>query len=107
MNAGLQQLNIIKIAAVYKNQNQPDSAIDYAGKGLEESKLISQKKTILEAAALLSELYEQKDTKESLRYLKIADAYKDTLFGAGKYRSYSDISCTGRRTSKGNSGCQN
>jgi len=72
-----------KIAAFYKNQNQPDSAIDYAGKGLEESKLISQKKTILEAAALLSELYEQKDTKESLRYLKIADAYKDTLFGAG------------------------
>ncbi|MGN6602943.1 MAG: ATP-binding protein [Ginsengibacter sp.] len=72
-----------KIAAFYKNQNQPDSAIDYAGKGLEESKLISQKKTILEAAALLSELYEQKDTKESLHYLKIADAYKDTLFGAG------------------------
>jgi two-component system NtrC family sensor kinase len=72
-----------KIAAFYKNQNQPDSAIDYAGKGLEESKLISQKKTILEAAALLSELYEQKDTKESLHYLKISDAYKDTLFGAG------------------------
>ncbi len=71
-----------KIAAFYKKQNQPDSAIDYAGKGLEESKLISQKKTILDAAALLSELYEQKDTKESLRYLKVADAYKDTLFGA-------------------------
>jgi two-component system NtrC family sensor kinase len=45
--------------------------------------LISKKKTILEAAALLSELYEQKDTKESLHYLKISDAYKDTLFGAG------------------------
>ncbi|MGH2565068.1 MAG: tetratricopeptide repeat protein, partial [Ginsengibacter sp.] len=72
-----------KIAAFYKNGNQPDSGIYYARKGLEESQLISQKKTILEAAILLSELYEQKNTKESLRYLKIADAYKDSLFGAG------------------------
>jgi two-component system NtrC family sensor kinase len=72
-----------KIATFYKNVNQPDSGIYYARKGFEESQLISQKKTIQEAAGLLSELYEQKDTKESLRYLKIADAYKDSLFGAG------------------------
>lgn len=76
-----------KIAVFYKNINQPDSAIYYAGKGLEESKLISQKKTIMEAAALLSALYEPKDTKESLRYLKIADAYKDSLFGAGNIQA--------------------
>ena len=76
-----------KIASFYKNENQPDSAIYYAGKGLEESKLISQKKTILEAASLLSELYESKDTKQSLLYLKIADAYKDSLFGAGNMQA--------------------
>jgi len=45
--------------------------------------LINQKKTILEASALLSELYEGGDTKTSLKYLKIADAYKDSIFGAG------------------------
>ena len=76
-----------KIATFYKNINQPDSGIYYARKGFEESQLISQKKTIQEAAALLSELYEQKDTKESLRYLKIADAYKDSLFGAGNIQA--------------------
>jgi len=76
-----------KIATFYKNVNQPDSGIYYARKGFEESQLISQKKTIQEAAALLSELYEQKDTKESLRYLKIADAYKDSLFGAGNIQA--------------------
>ncbi len=76
-----------KIAAFYKNVNQPDSAIYYATKGLEESELISQKKTILEAAALLSALYEPKDIKESLRYLKIADAYKDSLFGSGNLQA--------------------
>ncbi len=76
-----------KIATFFQSADQPDSAIYYAGKGLEESKLISQKKTIMEAAALLSKLYEPKDTKESLRYLNIADAYKDSLFGAGNIQA--------------------
>jgi len=72
-----------KIASFYKNANRPDSAIYYAQKGLQESQLINQKKTILEASALLSELYEGTDTKTSLQYLKIANAYKDSIFGAG------------------------
>ena len=76
-----------KIASVFKVLSQTDSSIYYAKKGLDESKLISQKKTILEAAALLSSLYESIDPKESLRYLKIADAYKDSLFGAGNLQA--------------------
>ena len=31
----------------------------------------------------MSELYEPRDTKASLQYLKIADTYKDSIFGAG------------------------
>ena len=76
-----------KLAEFYKKANQPDSAIYYARKGLDESFAIVQKKSLQEAAALLSELYEPTDTKESLRYLKIADAYKDSLFGAGNLQS--------------------
>ena len=76
-----------KIALFYKNINQPDSAILYAKKGMEVSEEISQKKTLMEAADLLSTLYEPKDTRESLRYLKIADAYKDSLFGAASSQS--------------------
>ena len=77
----------IKLASFYKDNNQTDSAIYYAKKGLEESELISQKKTIQEAASLLSLLYESKDIKESLRYLKIAGAYKDSLFGANSLQA--------------------
>ena len=76
-----------KIAAFYRDVNQPDSAVFYARKGFEESQLIDQKKTIFEAAILLSELYEAKDTRESLRYLKIAGSYKDSLFGAGSIQA--------------------
>ncbi|HZJ60421.1 MAG TPA: ATP-binding protein, partial [Chitinophagaceae bacterium] len=71
------------IAAFYKNNNNSDSAIYYAHQGMDASRVINQKKTILEAAALLSELYEPGDTKASLQYLKIADTYKDSIFGAG------------------------
>ena len=76
-----------KIASFYKVINQPDSAIYYARKGFDESTLIAQKKTLQEAAALLSELFEQKDTKEAFHYLKIADAYKDSLFGTNNIQA--------------------
>ena len=76
-----------KLAEFYKRVEQPDSAIFYAIKSLDESRVISQKKTILDAALLMSELYDQRDTKESLRYLKIAAAYKDSLFGAGNIQA--------------------
>jgi signal transduction histidine kinase len=76
-----------KIAFFYKNNNQPDSGIYYALNAIKESELISQKKTIMEAAILLSEFYEQTNTKEAFRYLKIADAYKDSLFGAGNLQA--------------------
>jgi two-component system NtrC family sensor kinase len=70
-----------RIATYYKNMNLPDSAIYYAQKGLAESQFISQKKSILESASLLAALYEPTDIREALRYLKIVDRYKDSLFG--------------------------
>ena len=76
-----------KIASFYEVANQPDSGIYYARKGLEEAELVSHRKTILEAATLLSEFYEQKDAEESLRYLKIANTYKDSLFGTGNIQT--------------------
>jgi len=36
-------------------------------------------------------LYESKDIKESLRYLKIADAYKDSLFGANNLQAIQSL----------------
>jgi signal transduction histidine kinase len=80
-----------KLAAFYKTINQPDSAIYYASKGLEESKIIGQKNTIRESASLLSVLYESKDIKESLRYLKLADAYKDSLYSTGNLQAVQSL----------------
>jgi len=76
-----------KLASFYKLTDKLDSAIFYAQKGLVESEFISQKETIQEAATLLSGFYEQRDPQEAFKYLKIADAYKDSLFGASNIQA--------------------
>ena len=80
-----------RIAKLYMETGQSDSAIAYAEKGLQVSRMITQKETIQEAAALLAELYEPKDTRESIRYLKMADEYKDSVFGAGNIEAVQSI----------------
>jgi signal transduction histidine kinase len=76
-----------RIASFYMNTKNPDSAIFYAKKGLEISQIISQKKTILDAATILSELYEQKDPRQAFSYLRMANAYKDSLFGTSNIQA--------------------
>jgi signal transduction histidine kinase len=76
-----------RIASFYKNANKPDSAIFYAKQGLEASQIISQKKTILDAVTILSELYEQKDPQQAFNYLKIANLYKDSIFGTSNIQA--------------------
>ena len=81
----------IRISDFFKTLGQPDSALYYAHKGFEVSQHFGQKSSTLAAAKLLSGLYEPKDTKESLRYLKIADAYRDSLFGEVNLRAVQTI----------------
>ncbi len=75
------------IAQFYKKTNKPDSSIYYAKIGLADGETGNQKVGVLEAATLLSELYEGKDTKEAFRYYKIATTAKEGLFGAGNMKA--------------------
>ncbi len=63
----------------------------YAHKGLEVSQDLGQKSSSLAAAKLLSGLYEQTNPKESLHYLKMANAYRDSLFGEVNLRAIQTI----------------
>lgn len=75
------------MASMFKQLNKPDSAIYYAKKGVEYGQIISYKKGLFLSANLLSELYDSTNTKEALRYYKLADAAKDSLFGAGNIQT--------------------
>ncbi len=83
--------NYIAIAKLYKKINKPDSGIYYAAKGLADAERQFQKANIIDAATLLSQLYEQKDAKEALKYYKIASAAKDSLYGSGNIEAVQTI----------------
>ena len=71
------------VARMFRQANQPDSAIAYAKSGVMYGQLASYKKGILFSSTMLSELYDSVNPKEALRYYKIASMAKDSLFGAG------------------------
>ena len=79
------------IAKLYQKENQLDSSIYYAQRGLEESQLTSYKQGVLDGSALLSELYEAKDPKKAFQYYKIAAAAKDSLFGPSQLQALQTI----------------
>ena len=74
-------------AEFFQKTNQLDSCIYYAKKGLEAAQLISYKRGILENSSLLAEIYDTKDAKEALRYYKLANTAKESLFGAGNIQA--------------------
>jgi two-component system, NtrC family, sensor kinase len=74
------------IALIYKELNQPDSAIYYAKIGLEFGKTLSYTNRILAASSLLAELYAEENPNESVRYYRMASAAKDSLYGVQKFQ---------------------
>ncbi|MCP1381231.1 ATP-binding protein [Runella salmonicolor] len=80
-----------QIAQLYQKENQLDSSIYYAQKGLAESKLNSSKQGILASSTLLSELYEAKDPIKAFYYHKMAAAAKDSLFGPRQLQALQTI----------------
>ena len=81
----------ISIARLYQNINKVDSGIFYAQKGLVVAEQLSQKQMLLEAATLLSQLYEPTNAKEALRYHKIASAINDSLYGSANVQAIQTV----------------
>jgi two-component system, NtrC family, sensor kinase len=80
------------LARCQRKFNHPDSAIFYARKGLDYAQRLSYKNQEMNAAALLSSLYEPSDPKEALKYYKIANAAKDSLYSAEKVQALQTVS---------------
>ncbi|GAB4041358.1 tetratricopeptide repeat-containing sensor histidine kinase [Spirosoma gilvum] len=78
-------------ASVYRELHQRDSCLYFAKISLVNAQRITYGRGILDAAALLSELYEPTDARESLRYYKLAAAAKESLFGAGNIQAIQEM----------------
>jgi signal transduction histidine kinase len=75
------------IAACFKEKNEIDSTIYYAGKALFKAQTINYKTSILDASKLLAEVYESKDIKQALYFRKVFDTTNNILYGPDKVKS--------------------
>ena len=77
------------VAKSFKEKNNPDSAIWYAKKVLEDKLSNSYPAGKLKATNLLADIYEsQKYTDSSLKYLRIAVNLKDSLYNREKTTAF-------------------
>ncbi len=74
----------LEIAKLYDASGQQDSIIFYAGRSLFFAQRANVLKNIIASGKLLSKLYKNKNEKDALRYLEIAQAANDSLFNRDK-----------------------
>jgi signal transduction histidine kinase len=79
------------MAAMYRNQNQRDSTIYCAEKGIRYGQLSSYKKGIMLSGNILSEIYDSTNPALALSYFRMASAAKDSLYGAGNIQTIQNI----------------
>ncbi|HYM93518.1 MAG TPA: ATP-binding protein, partial [Chitinophagaceae bacterium] len=72
------------VSEYFKEINQVDSSIYYAKLGLSEAQQVGFKNRILETSQLLADEYEHININESHKYLKLAFATNNELFGPQK-----------------------
>jgi tetratricopeptide (TPR) repeat protein len=77
-------LSSVNLAAFFKDRGMTDSAIYYAKRAYKSSLKNAGKDMELNAATLLSSLYESTEPETALRFLKIAMAAKDSLLSSEK-----------------------
>ena len=81
----------IRVASVFKKNNNTDSAIHYALQGLATAERLSYKNRIMAASSLLAELYEPMNASEALKYHKIFSAARDSLYSTEKLQAFQTI----------------
>jgi signal transduction histidine kinase len=80
------------IADIFKQLQQVDSAIYYAGQAITLGQAQSLNPGVLKASALLTELYLKINTDSAFKYQRIMLALKDSLFSQDKIKQLENIS---------------
>ena len=80
------------IAVVFKQMGQVDSAVYYAKEAMKVAQKESLTPNVLDASALLTELYIKKNTDSAFKYQRIMLATKDSLFSEEKIKQLQNLS---------------
>jgi two-component system NtrC family sensor kinase len=80
------------IAVVFKQMGQVDSAIYYAKEAMKLAQKESLTPSVLDASALLTELYIKINTDSAFKYQRVMLATKDSLFSEEKIKQMQNLS---------------
>jgi two-component system NtrC family sensor kinase len=80
------------LSTFYRNTGRRDSAIFYAKEAIELAVPRSMRETELRSAVLLSELFESSQPAEALKYLKLANVARDSIYSAEKVQALQKLS---------------
>jgi signal transduction histidine kinase len=75
------------MARLFQQNHRPDSAQYYALKAYEAAPAVNNWDVRMDAAGILSSVYENSDKEQSLAYLKVYQHLKDSLFNRDKYNA--------------------
>ncbi len=84
--------NYLGLAKLFMKTSNKDSAIYYAKRTLSISNLSKNKSGVMNAARLLSQLYENRDDKEAFRYNKMALEVTDSIFSGNRITQIQNMS---------------
>ena len=84
--------NYLGLAKLFMKTSNKDSAIYYAKKTLTISDLSKNKTGVMNAARLLSQLYENSDDEEAFRYNKMALEATDSIFSGARIAQIQSLS---------------
>ncbi len=79
------------LAQMFLKFNQKDSAFYYASLGFESGQKSSYQKGIIHNAIILAGLYESKEPALALKYYKLANDAKDSLFGPANIETLQNL----------------
>ena len=80
-----------EMANVFRQQNQPDSAIRYATKSLTVAQTSNLPLNTIYASHLLTDLYEPANPRQALAYMRLASVAKDSLQNSEKLKNFQTI----------------
>jgi len=88
------------MSELYYKNGQKDSAIIYAKKALDIAQSFNALTVVVQAATLLHDFYKPSDEHQSLQYLEIAAAAKDSVFNIQKNNELQNIAYNEEATQK-------
>lgn len=88
------------MAKLYDAAGQQDSGIFYAGKAIFNAQRANVLKNVVESGKLLSRLYQNKDDKEALHFLRVSQEANDSLFNRQKMMQLQNMFFTEKEREK-------